>query len=71
VPREQEAGPKPADLCRKHGILEATFDNCRAKYGGMEVFEAKRLNKNSKLKKLLAQQMLDVAALVAFLSKKW
>ncbi|GGB13730.1 transposase [Brucella endophytica] len=55
VLKEQEAGAKAADLCRKHGISEATFYNWKAKYGGMEVSEAKRLKaleeENAKLKK--------------------
>jgi putative transposase len=75
VLREQEAGAKTADLCRKHGISEATFYNWKAKYGGMEVSEAKRLkaleDENAKLKKLLAEQMLDAAALRELLQKKW
>ena len=75
VLREQEVGAKTADLCRKHGISEATFYNWKAKYGGMDVSEAKRLKaleeENAKLKKLLAEQMLDVAALRELLSKKW
>jgi putative transposase len=75
VLKEQEAGAKAADLCRRHGISEATFYNWRAKYGGMEVSEAKRLkaleDENAKLKKLLAEQMLDTAALRELLSKKW
>jgi putative transposase len=75
VLREQEAGAKAADLCRKHGISEATFPNWKVKYGGMEVSEAKRLKalaeENAKLKKLLAEQMLDVAALRELLAKKW
>lgn len=75
VLREQEVGAKTADLCRKHGISEATFYNWKAKYGGMDVSEAKRLKaleeENTKLKKLLAEQMLDVAALRELLSKKW
>jgi len=75
VLREHEAGAKAADLCRKHGISEATFYNWKAKYGGMEVSEAKRLkaleDENAKLKKLLAEQMLDVAALRELLAKKW
>lgn len=75
VLKEQEAGAKAADLCRKHGISEATFYNWKAKYGGMEVSEAKRLKaleeENTKLKKLLAEQMLDTAALRELLSKKW
>ncbi|MFN3501312.1 MAG: IS3 family transposase [Allorhizobium sp.] len=74
VLREQEAGAKAADLCRKHGISEATFYNWKAKYGGMDVSEAKRLKaleeENAKLKKLLAEQMLDVAALRELLGKK-
>lgn len=73
VLKEQEAGVKAADLCRKHGISEATFYNWKAKYGGMEVSEAKRLkaleDENAKLKKLLAEQMLDVAALRELLGK--
>ncbi|MET3855375.1 putative transposase [Rhizobium sp. OAE497] len=75
VLKEQEAGAKAADLCRRHGISEATFYNWKAKYGGMEVSEAKRLkaleDENAKLKKLLAEQMLDTAALRELLSKKW
>lgn len=75
VLREQEAGAKTADICRKHGISEATFYNWKAKYGGMEVSEAKRLKaleeENAKLKKLLAEQMLDAAALRELLAKKW
>lgn len=69
VLKEQEAGVKAAALCRKHGISEATFYNWKAKYGGMEVSEAKRLkaleDENTKLKKLL-----DTAALRELLSKK-
>ncbi len=71
--KEQEAGAKAADLCRKHGISEATFYNWKAKYGGMEVSEAKRLkaleDENARLKKLLAEQMLDAAALRELLAK--
>ncbi|MCJ8510669.1 IS3 family transposase [Rhizobium lemnae] len=74
VLKEQEAGAKAADLWRKHGISEATFYNWKAKYGGMEVSEAKRLKaleeENAKLKKLLAEQMVDVAALRELLFKK-
>ncbi|MBX5182404.1 IS3 family transposase [Rhizobium sp. NZLR5] len=74
VLREQEAGAKAADLCRRHGISEATFYNWKAKYGGMEVSEAKRLkaleDENARLKKLLAEQMLDAAALRELLGKK-
>ena len=75
VLREQEAGAKAADLCRKHGISEATFYNWKAKYGGMEVSEAKRLkaleDENARLKKLLAEQMWDAAGLRELLAKKW
>ena len=70
-----EAGMKTADLCRKHGISEASFYNWKAKYGGLEVSEAKRLrgleSENAKLKKLLADAMLDNAALKDVLAKKW
>jgi putative transposase len=73
--REQESGAKTADVCRKHGISDATFYTWKAKYGGMDVSEAKRLrqleDENAKLKKLLAEQMLDAAALRELLSKKW
>ncbi|MGJ5150261.1 IS3 family transposase [Bradyrhizobium sp. HKCCYLR1023] len=74
VLKEHEAGAKTADLARKHGISEATFYNWKAKFGGMDVSEAKRLkaleDENAKLKKLLAEQMLDAAALRELLSKK-
>ena len=63
--REQEAGAKTAEVCRKHGISGATFYKWKAKYGGLEVSDAKRLkaleDENAKLKKLLAEQMLDNA----------
>jgi putative transposase len=75
VLHEHEAGAKTADLARKHGISEATLYNWKAKYGGMEVSDAKRLRsleeENRKLKKLLAESMLDQAALKELLSKKW
>ena len=75
VLKEHEAGAKAADLARKHGVSEATLYNWKAKYGGMHVCEAKRLkqleDENAKLKKLLAEQMLDAAALRELLSKKW
>ena len=71
--KEHEAGVKTADLCRKHGISEASFYNWKAKYGGLEVSEAKRLkgleSENVRLKKLLADAMLDNAALKALLAK--
>ncbi len=73
--REHEAGAKTADLARKHGISEATLYNWKAKYGGMEMSDAKRLRsleeENRKLKKLLAESMLDQAALKELLTKKW
>ena len=75
VLREHEAGAKTADLARKHGVSEATLYNWKAKYGGMDVPEAKRLrqleDENAKLKKLLAEQMLDAAALRELLAQKW
>jgi putative transposase len=73
--REHDLGAKAADLARKHGISEATLYNWKAKYGGLTVSEAKRLktleDENAKLKKLLADTMLDNAALKELLSKKW
>ena len=70
--KEHEAGLKTADLCRKHGISEASFYNWKAKYGGLEVSEAKGLeSENAKLKKLLADAMLDNSALKDLLGKKW
>jgi putative transposase len=73
--KEHEAGAKTADVCRKHGVSEATFYNWKAKYGGLEVSEAKRLkaveSENARLKKLLADAMLDNAALQDLLAKKW
>ena len=73
--KEHEAGMKTADVCRKHGISEATLYNWKAKYGGLEVSDAKRLkaveSENAKLKKLLADAMLDNAALKDLLAKKW
>jgi len=75
VLREHEAGAKTADLARKHGISEATLYNWKAKYGGMDVSDAKRLkaleDENAKLKKLLADQMLEASALRELLSKEW
>lgn len=72
---EHDAGAKCADLCRKHGMSEGTFYAWKAKYSGMTVPEAKRLktleDENAKLKRLLAEQMLDMAAMKELLSKKW
>jgi putative transposase len=73
--REQEAGAKTADLCRRHGISSATFYAWKAKFGGMEVSDAKRLKaleeENARLKRLLAESLLDQAALKDLLSRKW
>ena len=73
--REQESGAVTADVCRRHGISEATFYKWKAKFGGLEVSEAKRLRtleeENGKLKKLLAEAMLDIAVLKDISSKKW
>jgi putative transposase len=75
VLKEHEAGASAADLARKHGVSQATLYNWKAKFGGMDVSEAKRLkaleDENAKLKKLLAESMLDAAALRELLSKKW
>ena len=73
--REQEAGVATANVCRKHGISTATFYKWKAKYGGLEVSEARRLkvleDENAKLKKLLAEAMLDNAMLKDLTTKKF
>ena len=73
--KEQEAGSKTADVCRKHGISSATFYKWKARYGGLDVSDARRLkaleDENAKLKKLLAEAMLDNAMLKDINSKKW
>ena len=73
--KEAEAGAKAPDLARRHGVSEATIYNWKAKYGGLEVFEPRRLreleSEKAKLKRLLADAMLDNAALKDLLSKKW
>jgi putative transposase len=73
--REQEAGAATADVCRKHGVSDASIYKWKAKFGGMEVSEAKRLqtleDENTRLKRLLADAMLDNAALKDLLGKKW
>ena len=73
--REQESGVKTADVCRKYGISEATFYKYKAKFGGMDVSDARKLraleDENAKLKKLLAEAMLDNAMLKDVASKKW
>jgi putative transposase len=71
--KEAEAGAKTGDLCRRHGISEATFYNWKAKFGGMEVSEAKRLkaleSENARLKQLLAEAELDKAMMKELLRK--
>jgi putative transposase len=73
--KEQQAGLPVAELCRKHGISEATFYTWRSRYGGLEISEARRLKaleeENRKLKKLLAEQMLDAATLREMLGKNF
>ena len=73
--REQEAGVPVLDLCRKHGLSSPTFYKWKAKYGGMDVSEARRLkaleDENTKLKRMLADAMLDNVALKDLLGKKW
>ncbi len=73
--REQEAGVPVAELCRKHGLSSPTFYKWKAKFGGMDVSEARRLkaleDENAKLKRMLADAMLDNVALKDLLGKKW
>ena len=73
--REQESGMTTADVCRRHGISAATFYKWKARFGGMDVSDARKLKgleeENSKLKKLLAEAMLDNAMLKDLNSKKW
>ena len=73
--KEHQAGMTAVDLCRKHGISDATFYTWRKKYGGLEVSEAKRLrqleDENGRLKKLLAESMMDVSTLREMLSKNF
>ena len=73
--REQEGGVATADVCRRHGISSATFYKWKAKFGGMEVSDARRLkaleDENAKLKRLLAEAMLDNSMLKDVASKKW
>ena len=73
--RENEAGMTVADLCRKHGMSSATFYGWKAKFGGMDASDAKRLkvleDENAKLKRLLAEAMLDNTALKDLMSRKW
>ena len=73
--REQEVGMKVSDLCRKHGISEPTFYAWKSKFGGMSVPDARRLKQleeeNARLKKLLAEAMLDNAVLKDITARKW
>ena len=73
--REQEAGVATAEVCRRHGVSSATFYKWKARYGGMDVSEARRLkaleDENAKLKRMLADAMLDNVALKDMLGKKW
>ena len=73
--KEHQAGLDAKELCRKHGISDATFYKWRSKYGGMDVSDARRLKaleaENAKLKKMLAEQMLDVATLKEMLGKNF
>lgn len=75
IVKEQEAGVKTVDVCRRHGISDATFYKWKSKYGGLELSEAKRLraleDENGRLKRLLADAMLDNAALKEIAGKNW
>jgi putative transposase len=73
--KEHEAGVAVSELCRKHGVSDASIYKWKAKYGGLEVSDAKRLkqleDENNRLKKLLAEAMLDITMLKDIASKKW
>jgi putative transposase len=73
--KEQVAGMPTAEVCRKHGVSSASFYKYKAKYGGMDVSDARKLkaleDENAKLKKLLAESMLDIAVLKDVAAKKW
>ena len=75
VLKEAEAGMKTAEVCRKHGISDATYYKWKAKYGGLEVSEARRLrqleDENRRLKQMVAEQALDLQALKTVLAKKF
>ena len=75
VLKEAEAGAKVLDVCRNHGISDATFYNWKAKYAGMTVAELRRLKEleaeNAKLKRIVADQQLDISALKDLLGRKW
>jgi putative transposase len=73
--KEQEKGVKVSELCRQHGISDATFYNWKSKYGGMNVDELRRLRdleqENARLKKIIANQSLDIDIMKDVISKKW
>jgi putative transposase len=73
--KEYQAGVPVADICRKHGISNKTFYTWNAKFGGMDVSDAKKMRaleaENSKLKRMVAEQALDIVALKDVISKKW
>ncbi len=73
--KESEAGVEPGELCRRHGITRGSLYRWKAKYGGMEVSEARRLRaleeENRQLKHIVAEQAVDIRALKAVLAKKW
>ncbi len=75
VLKESEPGAKTDDICRRHGISSATFYSWRKKYGGMDASEAKRLREleieNAKLKRIVADQMLDMSSMKELLAKNW
>ena len=75
VLKENEAGAKVDDVCRRHGISSATFYAWRRKYGGLEASDARRLrdleSENAKLKRIVADQMLDMSAMKELLAKNW
>ena len=75
VLKEHEAGMSTAEVCRRHGISQPTFYSWKSKFGGLEVSEAKRLkgleDENRKLKKLLAEQVMDNATLKEMLAKNF
>ncbi len=75
VLKESEAGAETKELCRRHGITVTTFYRWKSKYGGMDVSDARKLrmleDENRKLKHIVAEQALDIAALKGVLGKKW
>jgi len=75
VLKQAEAGMKTAEICRQHGVSDATYYKWKAKYGGLEVSEARRLrqleDENRRLKQMVAEQALDIQALKAVVSKKF